>query len=100
MRDILSWLTFSNACVAQLVEQRIRNAQVAGSSPAGSSTEKPAENVWFQVFSGFESGRKLHKNPVISPEMTGFLLLFGVLDFAEPASLCLFGVYAGVYNCR
>lgn len=26
-----------NACVAQLVEQRIRNAQVAGSSPATSS---------------------------------------------------------------
>ena len=39
MRDILSWLTFSNACVAQLVEQRIRNAQVAGSSPAASSTK-------------------------------------------------------------
>ena len=29
------------ACVAQLVEQRIRNAQVAGSSPAASSTENP-----------------------------------------------------------
>ena len=27
------------ACVAQLVEQRIRNAQVAGSSPAASSTK-------------------------------------------------------------
>lgn len=33
MRDILSWLTFSNACVAQLVEQRIRNAKVGGSTP-------------------------------------------------------------------
>ena len=29
------------ACVAQLVEQRIRNAQVAGSSPAASSTKTP-----------------------------------------------------------
>ena len=29
------------ACVAQLVEQRIRNAQVAGSSPAASSTKNP-----------------------------------------------------------
>ena len=78
------------------------------------------------------------QNPVISEEMTGFLLLFidfyqykefecvlfvsyfkksgnkttigmpctaitqslfWVLDFAEPASWCLFGVYVGVYNC-
>lgn len=30
---------YKSACVAQLVEQRIRNAQVAGSSPAASSTK-------------------------------------------------------------
>ena len=49
MRDILSWLTFSNACVAQLVEQRIRNAQVAGSSPAASSILTP----FFERKTGF-----------------------------------------------
>ena len=42
------------ACVAQLVEQRIRNAQVAGSSPAASSMK-----------------------PVISKEITGFLYFLG-----------------------
>ena len=31
---------FRCACVAQLVEQRIRNAQVAGSSPAASSKNR------------------------------------------------------------
>ena len=56
MRDILSWLTFSNACVAQLVEQRIRNAQVAGSSPAASSTKTPSfreEGRGFCYFFGY-----------------------------------------------
>ena len=33
------------ASVAQLAEQRIRNAQVAGSIPAGSSIRKPPINV-------------------------------------------------------
>ena len=38
--------------MAQLVEQRIRNAQVMGSSPIGSSTEKPPLNVEFSMPGG------------------------------------------------
>ena len=38
--------------MAQLVEQRIRNAQVMGSSPIGSSTEKPPLNVEFSMLGG------------------------------------------------
>ena len=49
------------ACVAQLVEQRIRNAQVAGSSPAASSTKKP----------------------VISKEITGFLYFLWHYNFSN-----------------
>ncbi len=64
------------ACVAQLVEQRIRNAQVAGSSPAASSTKT----------------RYFERN-------NGFFVLFRALQFFQPASWCLFGVYVGVYNC-
>lgn len=37
-----------NACVAQLVEQRIRNAQVIGSSPITSS--KKPRNFMFRGF--------------------------------------------------
>ena len=48
------------ACVAQLVEQRIRNAQVAGSSPAASSTK-----------------------PVISKEITGFVYFLGHYNFSN-----------------
>lgn len=43
----------NDACVAQLVEQRIRNAQVAGSSPAASSIK-----------------------PRLSNEKTGFFVIF------------------------
>ena len=64
------------ACVAQLVEQRIRNAQVAGSSPAASSKKT----------------RYFERN-------NGFFVLFRALRFFQPASWCLFGVYVGVYNC-
>ena len=41
-----------HASMAQLVEQRIRNAQVMGSSPIGSSTEEPPQNVEFSMLSG------------------------------------------------
>ena len=41
-----------HASMAQLVEQRIRNAQVMGSSPIGSSTEKPPLNVEFSMLGG------------------------------------------------
>ena len=38
------------ACVAQLVEQRIRNAQVAGSSPAASSIDPSDFSEGFLLF--------------------------------------------------
>lgn len=40
------------ASMAQLVEQRIRNAQVMGSSPIGSSKRKPPLNIEISTFSG------------------------------------------------
>ena len=75
--DIQKHSQFSEiACVAQLVEQRIRNAQVAGSSPAASSKKT----------------RYFERN-------NGFFVLFRALQFFQPASWCSFGVYVGVYNC-
>ena len=38
------------ACVAQLVEQRIRNAQVAGSSPAASSIDPSEKSEGFLLY--------------------------------------------------
>ncbi len=43
----------ADASVAQLVEQRIRNAQVVGSSPTGSSSKKSQQPCGFADFFAF-----------------------------------------------
>ena len=64
---------FISACVAQLVEQRIRNAQVAGSSPAASSTK-----------------------PVISKEIAGFLyFLEGFISYQKSLAFILAFIPSG-----
>ena len=65
------------ACVAQLVEQRIRNAQVAGSSPAASS-KKPViskEITGFLLFSN-----KLSESLTVSPRVAIMLLLLAIME--------------------
>ena len=52
MLSLRKILPLPYASMAQLVEQRIRNAQVMGSSPIGSSTEKPPLNVEFSMLGG------------------------------------------------
>ena len=58
------------ASVAQLVEQRIRNAQVVGSSPTGSSMKNPrtAMVLGFWVLYGF-----VRKTGNVQESLTGLL---------------------------
>ena len=55
------------ASVAQLAEQRIRNAQVAGSIPAGSSTKKPPKDkVSFGGFCLEKDVHRMEKNKILT----------------------------------
>ena len=61
------------ACVAQLVEQRIRNAQVAGSSPAASSKKTryfERNNGFFVLFRFFKT---FHTATIILPRSIFFI---------------------------